>query len=103
MSKENEVLEATDVSEINESGHLLVETDVNVSLLSEETLNDPDSPFHSIDDDRFFETVYVKSLKNEKTLRALGRDGSKALQHDAYSEAILLEENLGRDVKPAYH
>jgi hypothetical protein len=42
---------------------------VNVSLLSEETLNDPDSPFH--------ETVYAKSLKNEKTLRTLGRDRFK--------------------------
>lgn len=80
---------------------LLIDTDANVSAVSGESSIDLDSPFHFIDDDRFFEIV-VESLESEKTLRDLGRHRSKALKHDAYSEAILLEKNLSRNVKPAY-
>ena len=45
----------------------------------------------------------IKSLEDEMTLCDLGRVCSKALRHDAYSEAILLEKNLQQNVKPAYH
>lgn len=77
-----------------------------ISVLSsedDETVFDPDSPFHLLGDDRFFKVDYVESLENEMTLRDLGRVRSKASRHAAYSEAILLPENLLKDVKPAYH